>query len=166
MDSRKRSSLLSIGGILVLVIVIAAILYIFELIIRTYANGLVSYTTVIFAALAVVIGYSFITYIGYLIVKILTPLITRPKAVTVKYLFSVVAYIALAFIVFSILKLNLEGLLVGSAFTGIVLGLASQTVLSNFFAGLVLVLARPIAPEERITFATWQYGAIVPSYPP
>jgi small-conductance mechanosensitive channel len=53
----------------------------------------------------------------------------------------------------------------GSAFAGIVLGLASQTVLANVFAGLLLVIANPFRPGDRATFVSPSYSTIAPSYP-
>jgi hypothetical protein len=46
--------------------------------------------------------------------------------------------------------LELSQLLVGGAITGIILGLAAQPVLSNLFAGLVLLFARPYVPGQRV----------------
>ncbi|PSN84813.1 hypothetical protein B9Q03_12855 [Candidatus Marsarchaeota G2 archaeon OSP_D] len=49
---------------------------------------------------------------------------------------------------------------------GLVIGLAGQQVFSNVLAGLLLLLSRPFEVGDRITVTTWQYGAILPSYPP
>jgi len=49
---------------------------------------------------------------------------------------------------------------------GLVLGLASQDVLSNIFGGIMLVFSRPYKVGDRITISTWQYGLIAPTYPP
>ncbi len=157
--------------IVLLIVIVAILLYIFDLILNKfiltpYSTTLIPYETSIFAVIVLVVGYAFITLLSRLITDLLTPRIGKSKTVPIKYAFSLAAYVALSFAVLGILKLNLEGLLVGSAFTGLVLGLASQTVLANFFAGLILVLARPVSAGERITFATWQYGVVAPSYPP
>ena len=44
--------------------------------------------------------------------------------------------------------LPIGNLLVGGAVTGMVLGIAAQQSLSNVFAGLVLLFARPYIPGE------------------
>ncbi|MFI5937276.1 mechanosensitive ion channel domain-containing protein [Actinoplanes sp. NPDC051494] len=59
-------------------------------------------------------------------------------------------YLICAFSVFDLIGLGLEHLLVGSAVTGVILGLAAQPVLSNLFAGLVLLFARPYVPGQRV----------------
>jgi small-conductance mechanosensitive channel len=46
--------------------------------------------------------------------------------------------------------LQLNQLLVGGAITGIILGLAAQPVLSNLFAGLVLLFARIYVRGQRV----------------
>lgn len=162
----KKSSIIFFSGFLILIVFISILFLSIGFILKTYAKSLVSFYDIMIALITLGAGYVLITYVNVMIVRFLSPSIGKSKAVTIKYLFSLVAYLSLAFVVFSVLKLNLEGLLVGSAFTGIVLGLAAQTVLSNFFSGLVLVLARPVLPGDRVTFATWQYAAVAPSYPP
>jgi small-conductance mechanosensitive channel len=58
-----------------------------------------------------------------------------------------------------------ESILLGSAFAGIVLGLAAQTVLANVFAGLLLVVADPFRPGDRVAFVSSTYGIIGSTYP-
>jgi small-conductance mechanosensitive channel len=60
---------------------------------------------------------------------------------------------------------SVETIFLGSAFAGIVLGLAAQTVLSNVFAGLLLVVASPFRPGDRVSVVSSSYGAFAPSYP-
>ncbi|MGB6500610.1 MAG: mechanosensitive ion channel family protein [Thermoplasmata archaeon] len=57
-----------------------------------------------------------------------------------------------------------ESILLGSAFAGIVLGLAAQTVLANVFAGLLLVVADPFRPGDRVGFVSSTYGVFASSY--
>ncbi len=73
----------------------------------------------------------------------------------------VVAILAL----FDLAGVSAESIFLGSAFVGIILGLAAQTVLSNVFAGLLLVLANPFRPGDRVSFISSSYGAFAPSYP-
>ncbi|MFG2043447.1 mechanosensitive ion channel domain-containing protein [Dactylosporangium sp. NPDC048998] len=59
-------------------------------------------------------------------------------------------YSIAAISVCDVVDLQLKQLLVGGAITGIILGLAAQPVLSNLFAGLVLLFARPYVPGQRV----------------
>ena len=74
---------------------------------------------------------------------------------------AVVALLAL----FDLAGVSAQSIFLGSAFAGIVLGLAAQTVLSNVFAGLLLVMANPFRPGDRVSFISSSYGAFAPSYP-
>lgn len=73
-------------------------------------------------------------------------------------------YSVLAILILSVFKVNLTGILIGAGFLGIVLGLASQNTLGNFFAGVTMMAAKPFANGDRVTFSTWQYGMMPPSY--
>jgi small-conductance mechanosensitive channel len=76
-------------------------------------------------------------------------------------LIAVAAVLALA----RLAGVSIESIFLGSAFAGIVLGLAAQTVLSNVFAGLLLVVASPFHPGDRVSIVSSSYGAFAPSYP-
>ncbi len=69
------------------------------------------------------------------------------------------------FALFEIAGVSPQSIFLGSAFAGIVLGLAAQTVLANVFAGLLLVVANPFHPGDRVSIVSSSYGALAPSYP-
>jgi len=73
--------------------------------------------------------------------------------------------VAAILVLFNLAGVSAESLFLGSAFAGIVVGLAAQTVLANVFAGLLIVLADPYRPGDRVSFVTSSYGALAPSYP-
>jgi small-conductance mechanosensitive channel len=58
-----------------------------------------------------------------------------------------------------------ESIFIGAGFTGIILGLAAQTVLSNVFAGMLLVFADPFRPGDHVGIVAGAYGVWPPSYP-
>ncbi len=58
----------------------------------------------------------------------------------------------------SLLRVNLANLLVGGAVTGVVVGIAAQQTLGNFFAGLVLLFARPYVPGQRVKIRSGSMG--------
>ncbi len=68
----------------------------------------------------------------------------------VRLICSIVGYLTVGLGVLAMLQVNLGNLLVGGAVTGVVLGIAAQQTLGNFFAGLVLLFARPYVPGQRI----------------
>ena len=56
--------------------------------------------------------------------------------------------------------LNLSGLLVGGALTGVVIGIAGQAALSNVIAGLVILFARPINIGMYVTVRAGVFGGV------
>lgn len=58
----------------------------------------------------------------------------------------------------TILRVNLANLLVGGAITGVIIGIAAQQTLGNFFAGLVLLFARPYVPGQRVRVRSGAMG--------
>ena len=72
------------------------------------------------------------------------------RAVTVTIL--VVGFLS-ALLVIPQVRAVAGGLLASSAVLGIIIGLASQQVLSNFMAGLVIALTQPVRIGDRVTYA-------------
>jgi small-conductance mechanosensitive channel len=101
-----------------------------------------------------------------LLIEILTHMVRLylvPRAnptvgATIRQLFHVLAYVGLIFGVLTVIGVNVTGALVGAGFLGIVLGLASQVVLGNFFGGLALLAARPFSVGDRITLVAGPYS--------
>ena len=59
----------------------------------------------------------------------------------------------------------LGGLLVSAGFLGIILGLAAQSTISNFIAGLYLLASNVLEPDDNVVIHTWQYNFQAQSYP-
>ena len=71
--------------------------------------------------------------------------------------------VGILFVVFSILtvlKVNIDKLLVGVGLAGVVLGIAAQQSLGNIFAGLVLITARPFRVGDHIRIRSGALGGI------
>ena len=62
----------------------------------------------------------------------------------------ILTYLTVGLGLLALLQVDLGNLLVGGAVTGIVVGIAAQQTLGNFFAGLVLFFARPYVPGQRV----------------
>jgi small conductance mechanosensitive channel len=78
----------------------------------------------------------------------------RGKIVTIFNLFRVIKSIVLWIIVFLIIlflyKIKLTAILTGFGIIGIIIGLASQTIITDFFAGIALILDRFFYIGDRI----------------
>ncbi len=67
-------------------------------------------------------------------------------------------YIVVGLTTLDLLAVPIGRLLVGGAVTGVILGIAAQQTLSNVFAGLVLLFARPYVPGEAIRIHSGPLG--------
>jgi small-conductance mechanosensitive channel len=68
----------------------------------------------------------------------------------IRLICTILGYATVLLGLLALLRVNLGNLLVGGAVTGVVVGIAAQQTLGNFFAGLVLLFARPFVPGQRV----------------
>lgn len=69
-----------------------------------------------------------------------------------------VGYATVLLCTLSALEVDLQGLLLGGALTGVVLGIAAQQTLGNFFAGLVLLMVRPFNLGDHVVLRSSPLG--------
>src|SRR5947209_14213274 len=81
----------------------------------------------------------------------------------VRNIFSIIAFTALFFVIFSVIfpKVNLGALFTTSAIFGVILGLALQDTLGNFFAGISLQADRPFQVGDVITVGVQKHTGVV-----
>ncbi len=80
------------------------------------------------------------------------------KGAAIGLIASIAGYILLGLTALPTIGINLEGLLVGGALTGVALGIAAQQTLGNFFAGVVLLLVRPFVVGEHVILKSGALG--------
>ncbi len=163
-EQKKYTRLIALGISFIIVLVIAGILFYYAL--NVYHIIPISQSNVAELAIAAVLGYLIIVFLGREIQRISTKLLGARRGDTIYLVFRYVGFIILALVLLAIVGVSGTDLLAGGAFAGLVIGLAGQTVLSNVIAGTMLLIARPFEIGDRITFATWQFGMIAPVYPP
>jgi small-conductance mechanosensitive channel len=71
-------------------------------------------------------------------------------AATIRVLCLLFGYLVVLLGTLALLTIPVQQLLVGGALTGVIVGIAAQQPLSNLFAGLVLLIARPIAVGQWV----------------
>ena len=83
----------------------------------------------------------------------------------VKNIFSIIAFTLLFLVIFSIVfpKINLGALFTTSAIFGVILGLALQDTLGNFFAGISLHADRPFQVGDVIAVGLQKHTGVVES---
>jgi small conductance mechanosensitive channel len=152
----------SIGFVILLIIVGVLIYYA----LYTYHIIPVSSSVLLNLAIGAVAGIIVIYVLGREIGIVSSRLLGPKRGNMIYVVFRFIAYIVLALVLLSIAGVPPTDLLAGGTFAGLVLGLAAQTVLSNIIAGVMIIISRPYEVGDRITFLSWQYGLVVPAYPP
>jgi small conductance mechanosensitive channel len=150
-------------AVIILIFAVGILLYIAE-----YVTGVlpVRFATVVDVAVAAIVGYFSIVLINRQLREVASKLFGARTANTASVAFRYGAYIILVVILLGLSGVSGTALLAGGAFAGLILGLAGQTVLSNVFAGVLLLLARPFEVGDKVTVVSSQYGLNFPSYQP
>ncbi|PSN86200.1 hypothetical protein B9Q02_03095 [Candidatus Marsarchaeota G1 archaeon BE_D] len=147
----------------ILIAVVLSLVYISIFVLKVVP---LKYTEAVYVVITLLLGYYLVSAFSNVVGKAVNKLYGPKKASVAKTTLKYIGYIVLAFAVLRILGVSGVALLAGGTFGGLVIGLAGQQVFSNVLAGLLLLLSRPFEVGDRITVTTWQYGAILPSYPP
>jgi small-conductance mechanosensitive channel len=80
------------------------------------------------------------------------------RKVGLRWICLVTGYLLVIFGTLGALNVPIERLAVGGAITGVILGIAAQQAFGNFFAGLVLLIVRPISVGQRISVRSGPLG--------
>ena len=80
----------------------------------------------------------------------LEPGIGSAHAAVVRYAIVLVGGLASLLITLTLLQVHIGNLILGGAFTAVLIGIAAQQTLSNLFAGIMLMLARPFAVGDEV----------------
>lgn len=80
------------------------------------------------------------------------------RAATIQFSLRTIGYLLILLETLSLINIPIETLLLGSAVTGIVLGVAAQQSLANFFASIILLVARPFKVGQRTFIKAGAFG--------
>jgi small-conductance mechanosensitive channel len=80
------------------------------------------------------------------------------RKVGLRWICLVTGYLLVIFGTLGALNVPIERLAVGGAITGVILGIAAQQAFGNFFAGLVLLIVRPVSVGQRISVRSGPMG--------
>lgn len=84
--------------------------------------------------------------------------LNKGRAGALRFMMRVVGYVAIGLITLELIGIAVGNLLIGGAALGIVLGVAAQQALANFFAGIVLIITHPYAVGDKLTFNSGGLG--------
>lgn len=79
------------------------------------------------------------------------------------FLINLLGYFVMGVAVLAVIGVNVTSIILGGSLISVVIGLASQTVLANQFAGILLTVTRPFKVGDLVTINTWQYGGAYPT---
>lgn len=80
------------------------------------------------------------------------------RSAGVKLLVTIFGYVIVVLSVLRALGVDLSALLLGGALTGVVVGIAAQQSLGNFFAGIVLMVVKPFTVGEEVALKAAALG--------
>lgn len=91
----------------------------------------------------------------------------KAEAKTLRDITRIIGYSILVLVILAMILgyQYLNGILVSAGFLGVVIGLAAQSTLSNFIAGIYLLASNTIEPNDHVVLHTWQYTMQPQSYP-
>lgn len=86
------------------------------------------------------------------------PRIGYSHATLVRVVLVLVGWATILTITLDLFGISVERILLGGAFTGVLLGIAAQQTLANLFAGIVLLLAKPFHVGDEIKLTSGPLG--------
>jgi small-conductance mechanosensitive channel len=110
------------------------------------------------ALLILVAGIFAVRYLSRGVREALDVKLGPGKSTGVGLVITIVGYIIVLLATLKALGVDLGALLVGGALTGVILGIAAQQSLGNFFAGIVLMIVRPFTPGEEVALKSAALG--------
>ncbi len=110
------------------------------------------------AALLFLAGIAAVRSVGGGVKKLAPEGETEGRAASLALVISIIGYAIVLLTTLGIFEVNLQGLLLGGALTGVVFGIAAQQTLGNFFAGIVLLAVRPFTIGEYVYMKSGPLG--------
>ena len=80
------------------------------------------------------------------------------RKVGLRWICLVAGYLLIIFGTLGALNVPIERLALGASITGVILGIAAQQSLNNVFAGLILLIVRPVAVGQEISIRSGPIG--------
>jgi small-conductance mechanosensitive channel len=121
-------------------------------------NGATQAFTLLATSVFVVAGVIAIRSASSQLHRLLLPLMGPAHASLVRIAVTMSGFLLVAVAAMGLLGVPVQQLLVGGAATGIVVGIAAQQTLSNLFAGVVLLMARPFDVGQVVTVTSGVLG--------
>lgn len=107
----------------------------------------------------IVFASSFLQTVTKLVYSILTHhRLSVGRAAAIEFLLQLIGYIAILLMTLDLIGISVAKLLLGGAILGVILGVAAQQALANFFASIVLIFSHPFSIGEDIVLFSGALG--------
>ena len=118
-------------------------------------------------AVSCVFGIGIVEVLARIVYYYMANNVNKAEAKTLYDMTRIFGYAILLLLVLGIIfgYQYLNSLLVSAGFLGIVVGLAAQSTISNFIAGIYLLASKAIEPGDNVVLHTWQYTQQPQTYP-
>jgi small-conductance mechanosensitive channel len=143
-----------------------AFIYVLVRVISIIPHDYVKYSSIIEAVLVGIILLIILRTLLRITSNILNRNIQRKYSKPFIFLLSIIGYLIIILAVLGILGVDLSSIILAGGLASVIIGLAAQTVLSNFFGGVLLMMSKPFEVGDRVEINTWQFPYVIPSYPP
>ncbi|MCL4364710.1 MAG: mechanosensitive ion channel family protein [Candidatus Marsarchaeota archaeon] len=124
------------------------------------------YSSLFYGLVFIIAGVAATTGISKVVYSKMAKSVGEHNATSLSFIVKIFGYTLTLLVLFSYFKISVTAALAAGGFSGLILGLASQNVMSNIFGGITILTTKPFKINDRITVSTWQYGLIAPAYPP
>jgi small-conductance mechanosensitive channel len=115
------------------------------------------------ALLLLVAGIFAVRFLSTAVRETLDDRLGPGKSAGAGLLVTILGYIVVLLATLRAIGMDLSALLLGGALTGVIVGIAAQQSLGNFFAGIVLMIVRPFTVGEEVSLKSplGEYTGIV-----
>ncbi len=123
------------------------------------------YDEAITVLIAIFITYLVTKFFGNILYAYALQKFNEKNAKNFRTTFQIIFFTIIAGIIIFTIGTNVTVGLISAGFASIILGIAAQSVLSNFFAGFYLIFAKPFNIGERVTINNSQFSSFSSTYP-
>jgi small-conductance mechanosensitive channel len=165
-DKENQDEIKRLVKLFATLIVIVIIIFAAVILLERFVHLPPSYSKYIYAVVIGLVVYVIVKTITRVIETFLNKRIGRAEAKPIAMIVMIIGYFIILLAVLAALGINVSSVILSAALFGAVIGLATQTILSNIFAGLILVFTKPFKVDDYVTINAWQFGKAYPTIAP
>lgn len=84
--------------------------------------------------------------------------LNKGRSGAIRFMMRLVGYVGITLITLELVGMSIGNLLIGGAALGVILGVAAQQALANFFASIVLIISHPYSIGDRLLLKSGAMG--------